>query len=433
MNETTQSLSTIGVGRPLRVYVLDLLAVVPYYVGNLCAALGRQGGVAAVYGSTTYHRDPQFCEDHGVKVDSGVFDLSWKLGWAWPPVRRFARLAEYLLNLCILAARFSVRRPDILHVQFLPLISFRLPFEIWLLRYCRSLGIRLCCTVHNVLPHDSGASERVLWGRVYSMMDAFICHDRLSAKRLSSEFEVDPAVTTVIPHGPMFGADHSLTPVEAKRQMGYQSNCRMVLCQGIIRPYKGVPFLLDAWQSVARIAPHARLVVAGHCEKQLKSELEQAVSRLGIQASARLDLRFLPSRTVELYHQAADILAYPYREITTSGALVTGIAAGKAVVATRLPAFEELLKQDEAAELVTFGHTEGLAAALLRLIHDPALCKRLGEGASRLAAATPSWDEIAQRTRAFYSALAATGGDVRARSPWMAQEADATHRGRTAN
>jgi glycosyltransferase involved in cell wall biosynthesis len=415
---------TDNAGSPLRVYVLDLLAVVPYYTMNLCAALVRQAGLRTVCGSTTYHRDAGFHAGRGVRLDAGAINLSWKLGWARPALRRIARLAEYLLNLVLIAARFTVSRPDVMHVQFLPLLSLGMPFEIWLLRYCRAIGIRLCCTVHNVVPHDSGQRERARWDRVYKLMDALICHDQQSAARLAAEFGIDAAAITVIAHGPMFGASGGVSEAEAKRELGYADDCQLVLCQGIIRPYKGVPFLLEAWPAVARAAPEARLIVAGHAEQPIREELEAAVERLGIADSVRLDLRFLPTQMVELYHQAAGILVYPYREITTSGSLMTGMATGKAVVATRLPAFEELLRQEESALMVDYGKTDELAGALARLIHDAGLRQNLGEGLRRAASTLPGWDEIAQQTAEFYSGMAAANGPRRRNSHAMTPKAD---------
>jgi glycosyltransferase involved in cell wall biosynthesis len=274
------------------------------------------------------------------------------------------------------------------------------------------------------VPHDSGKRERARWDRVYKMMDALICHDQQSAARLAAEFGIDPSTITVIAHGPMFGASAGVSEAEAKRELGYADDCELVLCQGIIRPYKGVPFLLEAWPAVAKAAPGARLVVAGHAEQPIREELEAAVARLNIADSVRLDLRFLPSETVELYHQAAGILVYPYREITTSGALMTGMATGKAVVATRLPAFEELLRSEESALLVDYGKTEELASALVRLIHDDDLCRKLGEGLRRAASTLPGWDEIAQQTAEFYRGMAAADGSRRRNSPAMMPKAD---------
>lgn len=418
-------MQTSRASRPVKVYMLDLLAVVPYYTMSLCAALTRQPGVKAVCGSTTYHRDAGFHTDRGLRLDPGVINVSWKLGWAWPAVRRTARLAEYLLNLVLLALRFAVSRPAVLHVQFLPLLGMGVPFEIWLLRYCRSLGIRLSCTIHNILPHDSRKAVRDRWARLYKMTDSFVCHDRQSAARMIEEFGVSADAITVIPHGPMFGTDRTLSQAEAKRKLGLPANCQLVLCQGIVRPYKGVPFLLDVWQNVAKAAPTGRLVVAGHAEPGIREELEMQVERLGIASSVQLDFQFLPASSVELYHQAADILAYPYKAVTTSGALMTGMAAGKAIVASRLPAFEELLRHEESALLVPYGETSEFAAELLRLMGDPGLRRRLSEQSNRIADALLGWDAIAELTAAFHANTASIGHAGHGDPAVLAPKADA--------
>ena len=70
-------------------------------------------------------------------------------------------------------------------------------------------------------------------------------------------------------------------------------------------------------------------------------------------------------------YQDAEILVYPYGEVTTSGALMTGIGYGKAIVATRLPAFEQLLHDGENALLVAYGDTPVRSIDLAGAFNDP--------------------------------------------------------------
>ena len=94
----------------------------------------------------------------------------------------------------------------------------------------------------------------------------------------------------------------------------------------------------------------------------------------------------------------ADVLVYPYGEVTTSGALMTGIGHGKAIVATRLPAFEQLLHNEENALLVNYGDVDALASILLRLIKDEPLRLRLGKSAKESHAKGYQWTDIASQT-----------------------------------
>ena len=84
---------------------------------------------------------------------------------------------------------------------------------------------------------------------------------------------------------------------------------------------------------------------------------------------------------------------------------MTGVVRGAAIVATRLRAFEQLLRHEENALLVPYGDADGLAASLIRLIEDESLREALG---GRLRQAPiPRWDDIARRTCECYRTVAA--------------------------
>jgi glycosyltransferase involved in cell wall biosynthesis len=389
----------------IRVTMLDLLSIVPYYTGHLCASLANAGGVRVTLASITYQHDPECFRRHGIPNDPGGLNLAYRIRSARP--RRIAKILEYAVNLLALSIRFIVKRPDVLHVQFLPLSSYGLPFERWFIRMARALGIKVVYTVHNVLPQDGGASREDIYRRLYELADGLICHDPGAAARLSGEFGVEPGRISVIPHGPLFEGNGRALSGQARSRLAIDPSECLVLAQGILRPYKGIPFLLKAWRRVCDEEPGAQLAVVGTGEREIVREIKDQVRSLAIQSRVRLELRFVSVQELADFYDAADILVYPYREITTSGALLTGIVRGKAVIASRLPAFEGLLRDGESGLLVPYGDVEAFAASLLRLIRNPSLRNALGARLMEHQAGLPRWTEIADQTCDFYRSTAA--------------------------
>jgi glycosyltransferase involved in cell wall biosynthesis len=118
-------------------------------------------------------------------------------------------------------------------------------------------------------------------------------------------------------------------------------------------------------------------------------------------------LQFIPVEQLPFLYQAADILVYPYKAGTTSGALLTGLNYGKAVVATRLPFFLEQLKDGETALLVDYGETDALAGALQTLMQQPQRCAELAGAVKRKASQGIGWQEIGRKTKQCYRAVLA--------------------------
>jgi glycosyltransferase involved in cell wall biosynthesis len=386
--------------------MMDLWCYTPHYDRYLCQAL-NDVDVRTTLGSVCPYQDPQYFERNGLHNDPGFLDLVPKLGITNDNIRRALMLVETCLNMVALLIRFCISKPDIVHVQWTPMIR-RLPFEIWFLRFARRLQIRLVYTVHNILPHDTGKRFMPVFKRMYTEMDALICHTHEAKSRLVHEFTVDPRRVRVIPHGPLLHDAKRHAVGELKAKLCLRGHETLVLWQGIIRPYKGLDFLLQAWCEIACINLNARLIVAGTGEAGLLKSIKENVERLGLHESVRLDFRFIPDEEVATYFEMSDVLVYPYSDVTTSGALMTALAYRKAIVATNLPAFHEVLSDKEDALLVNYGDVGALASALSELIRDP---KKRESLAHKIAARADlnSWSHIARETRRCYALLLQTG------------------------
>ena len=389
----------------IRVFMMDLWAIVPYYDAYLCQAL-KSTPASVTLGSITYYLDPPCFAARGIRNDPGLLDVvgRFKLRGA---IRPLLKLLENSINTLALMLRFLFSRPTIIHVQYLPLLQWGIPLDFWLLRYCRWLGAGLICTVHDILPSDTGTKHKPTFQKLYAMMDALICHSEPVKQQLVEAFGIAAENISVIPHGPFFYDFPQPAAGDARKKLQVEENQCLVLWQGIIRPYKGVEFLLDAWQRVQQAGAKARLLIAGTGDPALLAAIRDKVRALSLEDSVTLHFEFVSADQMLSYYQAADVVVYPYKAVTTSGALMTGVTQGKAIIATRLGPFQELLQDNKNALLCTYGETEELAAALLRLIDDPALRNTLAQGAASLNLGSEMWKQIATQTMACYAEVVA--------------------------
>jgi len=385
----------------LRVFMMDFLAVVAYYDAYLCRALQSEGA-SVILGSITYHLDRDCFKRLGLKNDPGMLNIIGKLRLP-APVRRILKVFELILNILAQAVRFTWAPPHVVHVQYLPLLERHVPVELWFLRYLRFLGSSLVCTIHDVLPHDTGKTLTHDFRKAYGMMDALICHSEAAKEQLLSLFSIAPEIVYVIPHGPLF-FDHQAPDLRASgNHCQSESGECVVLCHGMIRPYKGIEFLIDAWAELQQSGVKAKLVIAGTGDPVLLNRISHNVRSLGLENSVQLCFGFAPPEQMISYYRMADIVVYPYKAITTSGALMTGIAQRKAIIATALAPFRELLEHERNALLCEYGDTAGLASALARLILDPMFRERLAKGASTLSCGDEAWRQIATQTKNCYA------------------------------
>jgi glycosyltransferase involved in cell wall biosynthesis len=382
--------------------MMDLWATVPYYTAYLSKALLKEN-VNLMVGSISYYLDPGCFSSRGIKVDPGLLNVVGRFRMPRLP-RRVLKLAESMLNLSALAVRFLISPPDVIHVQFLPMLTSRVPLDLWFVEFCRRRGSKIVLTVHDLLPHDTGEAHKAAFDELYRTVDAIICHSGSIRTRLGAEFSVPGDKVSVIPHGPFF---YDLSPggsQVALRDFQLDPGQLLVLWQGIIFPYKGIDLLLRAWQQVEAKSENACLVIAGTGAPDLLEQIRGQVAELGLKR-VKLHFRFISTEELVALYRAADVVVYPYRAITTSGALATGLALGKTIVATDLPVFRELLTDRENALLVPPQDSAALGAALVELMRDAALRERLAEQVRAMNFGDESWLSIAKKTLAVYEGV----------------------------
>ena len=393
----TESSSTVFPGEVL---VMDPWCLTPYYTAALVGGLLRRQ-LRVKLASPVYDLDPGCYERNGIPADAGLFSLVGRRRIGPRGLRQAAKLGEGCLNLLAFGARFGVRAPRVLHIHQVRLLQEGISLELALMRWARRRGARTVHTVHNLLPHDSGQRHRKAFLRFYGAMDGLIAHSTEVKDRLVSEFGLAPERIWVIPHGPLFD-DRSLAREEARRRLGLEPGRPVALCQGIIRPYKGLPFLMEAWRQVQTANPRTLLVIAGQGDTGQMEEIRRLRLEWGLEQSVRLELEFLSVPRVLEWYSASDVVVYPYREITTSGALMTGVAQERAIIATRIPYFERILREGENSLLAPYGDAAALAGILLQVLGDEGLRDRLATGVGALRRSVFGWDEIAGLTEAAY-------------------------------
>jgi glycosyltransferase involved in cell wall biosynthesis len=174
---------------------------------------------------------------------------------------------------------------------------------------------------------------------------------------------------------------------------------------GRIKAYKGVDVMIEALGLLpAALRTRCRLLIAGEPMIPLEP-LRRRAEALGVAGNITWDLRYVSEADMgELFRQA-DVFAFPYRDIDTSGVLMSCLRYGKPIVASGIGAFRTMLQDGLHGRIVPPGDHHALAAALEALLGNPAMMLACGRNVAQLSAQIPSWDAIARRTMALYESV----------------------------
>ena len=212
------------------------------------------------------------------------------------------------------------------------------------------------------------------------------------SERARNELEVAGLYpVAVIPHG----ADPPISTLPP-------SHCTTVVFAGFIAPSKGIDVLLDAWDSMGADKGLDLQIVGDH-----RRQYEEYVTGL----RRRTDASPLPitwiSQTSEAEFQSviaqAAIVVLPYvKSNPASGIAVRAAVEGRAIVATTVPAFADMLENEVTALLVRPGDPEALGNAILALTVDSDLRDMLGRTAASWASVNCTWKAHADALTVAY-------------------------------
>lgn len=362
----------------MRVRVVDPAAYTPPYDHALCAALAR-GGAQVTLATTAFDLGAVPAPD-GYAVDRGFY--RWAPGRSGSPVRRAARLAQHVPGML----RERSAPADLSHYQWLPVPQV----DDRLLPRDRPVVL----TAHDVLPREPEPGQRAGLIRAYGRADAIIAHSTHGRDRLVAEAGVEPARVHVIPHG-AFTHLSALPAGPLPPELASTPDGRpVVLCFGLMRPYKGIDVLLESWRGIE----DADLWIVG------RPRMDITALRAAAPGNVRFVERFVTDAEIPALFRRADVAVLPYREIDQSGVLFTALAFGTPLVLSDVGGFPEVAR-DGVARLVPAGDAGALHEALAGLVADPAARAALSTAALAAAAGPYAWERIARLHLDVYESL----------------------------
>jgi glycosyltransferase involved in cell wall biosynthesis len=361
----------------MKVQIVDPSAFTPPYDRALAAALARGGAEVELLTSRFLHGPVPAAE--GYRVEEAFYRRSAARGLE-APARLPFKAAEHLPDMLRFRRRDS--DADVVHYQWLTVPAL----DVRLLPPRRPRVM----TAHYILPPRPSRRQVHSARRVFGGMDAVVAHSEHGAARLRDQVGLDAAKVRVIPHG----AFDYLTKLPAEKPLTAElegAEGPVVLCFGLLRPYKGIENLIEAYGR-AKGAAGAELWIVGNPRMDVEPLRRQAREAGG---RVRTVTRFVDEAEIPAIFRRADLVVLPYLDAEHSGVLYTALAFGKPLLLSAVGGFPEVAAAG-AARLVPPGDIGALAAALQELLGDEAARAELAAAATRAAAGPYSWDEAAR-------------------------------------
>lgn len=230
----------------------------------------------------------------------------------------------------------------------------------------------------------------------------------------------EPAGETTVP-GPAPSAAPSPAPSAVAVAAAAAAAVRRPLTIGFVgtlKPWHGLPTLIDAWARLRARGIDARLLLVGDGPE--RKGLIADLQRRGLMAHAELTGAVAPDRVPSLLARMDIAVApYPPREdfYFSPLKLYEYQAAGLPVVCSRVGHLDRVIRDGHDGLLFPAGDAIALAATLARLATAPTLRARLGRNGRARVIAGHTWDSVAHRILALATEVGGTAAGQRTTEP----------------
>lgn len=245
-----------------------------------------------------------------------------------------------------------------------------------------------------------GANALSRWK--YRQVELFVCASTCIQSMLVAD-GIPRERTTVVYEGIDLEHISAAPPINAHKELWLPHEAPVVGNVAALVPHKGQRYLIDAAARVVREVPDARFVIVG--DGELADVLERQIRHLNLDKHVFLT-GFRPDALS--WHKSFDIFVMSSVTEGLGTSALDAMACGRPVVATRAGGLAEVVVDGETGLLVPIRDHDGLAAAIVRLLKNPALRERYGRAGLARARQTFNAERMVDQTLKVYEHLAGT-------------------------
>jgi len=313
---------------------------------------------------------------------------------------KLAKLLSYiktLLCICILVVK---QKPQIVHIQWIKFI----PVDSIFAKFLQFRGIKVIYTAHNLLPHNSGNTQKEEYHSYYQTVDKIILHAGRTQREFNELFPDCYDKTVVIPHGIMY--DMPIPHIEERiKELSslHKLDGKVVFSSlGNLSTYKGIDLIVNVWAQTdeLRNGKNCHLIIAGRNNNIDLSPLE-GVGNATVVNGIISDIDF------QTILKLSSITLLPYRKISQSGVLFSAIGSHTPILVSDVGGLPEPLTFGNIGVNIGEPKLENLKEAMCKIARHPENIQKIKENNTEFEKVKEhySWESISRKTLDLYSLI----------------------------
>ena len=257
------------------------------------------------------------------------------------------------------------------------IIPFWLPFMGaslgTLSRLLKSKKTQLLCIAHNIIPHELRIGDKMLTRYFIKKIDGFLAMTQKVLDDLKVFDKNSPKVLT--PH-PIYDNFGEIEPREkAIESLKLNQDYRYILFFGLIRDYKGLDLLLEAFSDTEIREKNIKLIIAGEYYSE-QAPYKILIEKYNLEQDIIQVEQFIPDSEVHLYFNACDLVVQPYKSATQSGVTQIAYHFNKPMIVTDVGGLKEMCPDGKVGYVVSPNANE-IKKAILKFFNKTNINKMI--------------------------------------------------------
>ena len=220
---------------------------------------------------------------------------------------------------------------------------------------------RCIALVHNMIPHEPSILDKLFAPFFVRHTDGFVALSESVVQDIN-RFDHGTKPKTSYPH-PIY--DHYGDPMskeEACHALHLKPENQYMLFFGLVRAYKGLDLLLDAFGKVKDQLPNLQLIIAGEFYED-EDKYRAQIANNGLTDRVIIKNEFIADADLRKYFGAADLIVQPYKSATQSGVTQVAFHFEKPMLVTNVGGLGEIVHDHKMGYAVE-PNAEAIAQAL---------------------------------------------------------------------
>ncbi|MCD1294185.1 sugar transferase [Methanocella sp. CWC-04] len=211
--------------------------------------------------------------------------------------------------------------------------------------------------------------SRIMGRLLVKRADMYVTHSESDKKLIAAKYRIPCDRIHVVPLGLFDHHINGMSKEESRQNLGLNGEY-VILSFGLIRPYKGIPYLVKAFGELPEeVAKRSRLLIVGEIWEDRES-VENAIASSRYVDRITLIDKYIPDSEVSLYFSASDVVVLPYLRASQSAVAHLAMSFKKPIIVSKVGGLQESMSEYDGTYFIPPADDSAIKDAIVRIYNE---------------------------------------------------------------